>query len=161
MVRFPSPAGVVWVAGGELRLIAVTSVLFVITKKCNAMRELVSDCSGFRVPKITAFWLGLAICVRSAEPGLRHELRKSPARSRYGCNAGDGVFYFVIEAVLRKIEDVWRASRLQIRPPPPLLAYFGGPDRSSNSITREYGSCYLDKLWHFWNLCAMCGTTTN
>ena len=37
------------------------------------MRKLVSVSSGFRVAKVTAFWLGMAVCVRSAEPGLRHE----------------------------------------------------------------------------------------
>ena len=33
---------------------------------------------------VTAFWLGL----RSAQPGLRYEIRNSAARYRYGCTAG-------------------------------------------------------------------------
>ena len=65
--------------------------------------------------KVIAFRLGLAICIQSAEPGLQHEPRKSLARSRYGCNAGDGVFFFVVVflfcflfffGVLMKIQDV-------------------------------------------------------
>ena len=51
------------------------------------------------MPKVTAFRLGFGIFVRSAEPGLRHELRKPAARSRYGYTAGDGIF--VVEAGLR------------------------------------------------------------
>ena len=44
----------------------------------NAMRELISVSSGFRVPEVTAFRLGLTICVRSTEPGLCDEIRNSP-----------------------------------------------------------------------------------
>ena len=57
------------------------------------MRQLVSVSSGFRVAKVTAFRLGMAICVRSAEPGLRHEIKISAttSRSRYGCTADFGM----------------------------------------------------------------------
>ena len=78
----------------------------------NAMRELVSVSSGFRVPKVTAFWLGLAIWARSAEPGLQDEIISSAARSGYGSIAGGHVLFFVIEVVLGKIEDAWQAPRL-------------------------------------------------
>ena len=54
----------------------------------NAMRELVSVSSGFGVPGVTAFRLGLVICMRSAEPGLCDEIRNLAARYRYGCTAG-------------------------------------------------------------------------
>ena len=39
------------------------------------------------MPKGTAFRLSLAICVPSAGPGLRHNIRNSAATSRYGCTA--------------------------------------------------------------------------
>ena len=43
--------------------------------------------------------------------------------------------FFVIEAALMKIEDVWHPPRLQIRPP--IFIIFLGPDSSLGSITRE------------------------
>ena len=62
------------------------------------MRELVSVSSGFRVANdVTAFRLGLAILVRSAENGLQDESRNSAARSRYSSTAGTAgahVFYY-------------------------------------------------------------------
>ena len=57
------------------------------------MTELVSVSSGFRVAKGTAFPLGMAIYVCSAEPKLRHEIKISAARSRYGCTAYIGVLF--------------------------------------------------------------------
>ena len=54
------------------------------------MRELVSVSSEFRVAKVTAFRLGMAICVRSAEPELRHAIKNLAPRSGHGCNADVG-----------------------------------------------------------------------
>ena len=42
----------------------------VLSLTLNAMRELVSVSSGFRVAKVTVFRLAMAICIRFAEPGL-------------------------------------------------------------------------------------------
>ena len=45
---------------------------------------------------VSAFRLGMGICVRCEEPGsgLRHQIKVSAARSRYGCTADSGVLFW-------------------------------------------------------------------
>ena len=59
----------------------------------NATRELVNVSGGFRVSEVTAFRLGLAICMCSGERGLQDKIRNSVARYRYGCTAGDSLLF--------------------------------------------------------------------
>ena len=66
----------------------------------NAMRELESISSGFGVPEVTAFRIVMANCVRSAEPGLRDEIRNSAARYRYGCTVGDSLLLLQLKPFL-------------------------------------------------------------
>ena len=60
------------------------------------MRGLVSIGSGLRVPKVTAFRLGLAIWAHSAKPGRQDEIRSLAARSRYGSTEGVYVCFFLL-----------------------------------------------------------------
>ena len=58
------------------------------------------------------------VCVRSAEPELRHDTIISAARSRYACTEDFWCAVFVTETVPGKIEDIWRAPRLCACPAP-------------------------------------------
>ena len=109
-------------------------------------RELVSVSSVFRVPYVTALRLGLAICVRCAEPPLRHELKNH--RRDPGISVLQGkARCFVIEVVLRKIEDIWCATRLQIRLP--IFSIFFESRIVVPTAEIGNGLCHPDKLRHF------------
>ena len=73
-----------WHAGRVGSCVSLLSHQFCLSLQ-NTIRESVRVSS--------ALWLGLAICLRSAEPGLQDEFRNSAARFRYGCTTGDGLLF--------------------------------------------------------------------
>ena len=89
--------------GWELSLIALMSGLFTITKCAEGVSKCKPWTSGgksYRFSAGGAFRPGMAICVRSAEPGLRHEIKISAARSRYGCITDIDVLFSYLKPFL-------------------------------------------------------------